>query len=266
MTHEDYQELLAGRALDALDDADLRELDQHLAGCPECSAELAEWRDTAALIAYTAAQVEPRAEVGVRIMDQVRSNRAARAETSAQVIEMRQRPAAKQSSNLLRLAAAIAFVALLIGLALTWKRNADLRSENARISTELEMQRRELVQQREAITILSESGAKRMELAGTKEAENARGTFAFDPRTGRAMLMAQGLPPTPPDKAYELWFIADGRPMPGKVFTVDASGHAMMSDQVPAEARDHAVFAITLEPKDGVSSPTGPVYMTSPSS
>jgi anti-sigma-K factor RskA len=80
------------------------------------------------------------------------------------------------------------------------------------------------------------------------------------------MLMAEGLPAPPNEMAYELWFIAEGHPMPGKVFTVDASGRAMISDEVPPEARERGVYAITLEPKGGVKSPTGAVYLSSPSS
>ena len=39
MGHDDYQEMLAGRALDALDDTDLRELEEHLATCAECRSD-----------------------------------------------------------------------------------------------------------------------------------------------------------------------------------------------------------------------------------
>jgi hypothetical protein len=53
--------------------------------------------------------------------------------------------------------------------------------------------------------------------------------------------------------------------MPGKVFTVDATGRAMVSDQVPLEARERGAFAITLEPKQGVTSPTGEIYLSSSS-
>ena len=105
-----------------------------------------------------------------------------------------------------------------------------------------------------------------MELAGTEQAKNAHATFAFDRSSGRAVLLTEGLPATTADKAYELWFIANGRPLPGKVFAVDASGRATLSDQVPPEAREHAVFAVTLEPRGGASSPTGPIYLSSPSS
>src|SRR5262249_23394743 len=101
----------------------------------------------------------------------------------------------------------------------------------------------------------------------TPTAQNARATFVFDPKTGHAMLMTEGLPKAPADKAYEFWFIPKGHtPMPGKTFTVDSKGMAIVTQQVPQEELDEAVFAITLEPKNGVADPTGAIYLSSPGS
>ncbi|HEX8423325.1 MAG TPA: anti-sigma factor, partial [Pyrinomonadaceae bacterium] len=105
-------------------------------------------------------------------------------------------------------------------------------------------------------------------LSGTKVAERARARLTFDARTGRAMLMAADLPPAPTGKAYQLWFIAEGKPpMPGSVFQPDARGHAEMHETIPPEGRsDAAVFAVTLEPAGGVSAPTGEMYLKSSAS
>jgi anti-sigma-K factor RskA len=54
--------------------------------------------------------------------------------------------------------------------------------------------------------------------------------------------------------------------MAGKMFTIDASGHAMLIEQMPPEAMENAVIAITLEPKKGSAAPTGAIYLSSPSS
>jgi hypothetical protein len=51
--------------------------------------------------------------------------------------------------------------------------------------------------------------------------------------------------------------------MPGRTFSTDGHGKAMMEDQIPAVAMNSAVFAITLEPKDGVPAPTGTMYLRS---
>ena len=75
--------------------------------------------------------------------------------------------------------------------------------------------------------------------------------------------MAKGLPLAPSGKAYQLWFIAGGQPIPGKVFSAAASGYGALYDQIPSVAFNNAVFAITLEPESGVRAPTGAIYLRS---
>jgi len=75
--------------------------------------------------------------------------------------------------------------------------------------------------------------------------------------------VAADLPPAPEGFAYQLWFIAGGRPpIPGKVFSTDGRGHAELHDIVPPAGRLAAVvYAVTLEPASGVSAPTGEIYL-----
>src|SRR5205814_2614836 len=102
---------------------------------------------------------------------------------------------------------------------------------------ELARDRDVLARQREALALLNSPDAKRLELAGSQTAQNARGSFVYDQKTGKAVFVAEGLPATPPDKAYELWFIPKGHsPVPGRIFTVDPSGHALLPEQMPADA------------------------------
>ena len=51
--------------------------------------------------------------------------------------------------------------------------------------------------------------------------------------------------------------------MPGKTFSPDNAGQGMLKDQVPKEALDTAIFAITVEPEGGVPLPTGQIYLRS---
>lgn len=50
-THEELQELLGAYALDAVPEDERQVLEAHLAECPRCQAEVAEHRETAALLA-----------------------------------------------------------------------------------------------------------------------------------------------------------------------------------------------------------------------
>jgi len=274
MNHQEYQELVGLQALGALDPPDARALAEHLATCAPCRAELIEMEDAAGLLAHAAMPAEPRADLRQQMLTSIRRlPHEHLSATSPRVVHLSDRRQSRVGPNLWQMAAAIAMVALLIGIVVLWRRDVRLQREIAGLSRQLNSQQRELAlerealaQEREALAMLTSPHTKRMELGGTKTAQNARGTFVLDPRTGHGMLMTEGLPAPPPEMAYELWFIANGRPMPGKVFTVDAAGRAMITDQVPVEARENAVYAITLEPKQGVTSPTGAIYLSSPSS
>jgi anti-sigma-K factor RskA len=274
MEHQEYQNLLASHALDALDASEARSVEEHLAGCDACRVEMIELRDASGLLAHAATPIAPRAEIRDQILARVRREQPERQpdKAFAPVVAMPRRP--QLWPNMLRLAAVVAFIALLVGVIVLWRRDLRMREEIARLSRQANTQQHELVRdrevlarQREALALLNSPTGKKMELAGTQAAQTARGTFVYDQKTGRAILMAEGLPATPADKAYELWFIPKGHsPMAGRIFTIDASGHAMLPEQMPAEAMEGAVIAITLEPKQGSAAPTGAIYLSTPSS
>ena len=269
MVHEDYKEMLAPHALDALDTTDARVFEDHLSSCAECRAEAADWRDTAALLAHVAPPSAPSDEQRARILSALKQS----TEASARVVAMPTRRTSNLWPTLLKIAAAVAFVALIGGVLWLWTRDVTSRREIARLTREVGAQQRELARSRDAlahqrdlVALLSSENAKRMELTGTAAAQKARGTFVYDQQTGSAMLMTDALPAAPAGMAYELWFIPKGHlPMAGKVFTVDASGRATVTDLMPPEAREKAVIAITLEPKHGSAQPTGAIYLSSPS-
>lgn len=271
MSHTDYQDLLTAYALDATDPADGEALGEHLGTCEQCRDELIALRETGALLAHASPAAEPGAYVRAQILARVRAERAQ--SEAAQVIQMPER-AKTVWPNLLRLAAAIAFIALLTGVIVLWRRDARLQAEMRELSRQLDAQQNEMqqnrdlmIRQKEALALLNSDATTKIQLMGSPTAPNARATLMFDKQTGRAVLMTEGLPMTSTDKAYEVWFIPKGRaPMRGKVFTVDPSGHAMITDQMPSEAMNGAVIAITVEPKNGSAAPTGAIYLASPAS
>lgn len=287
MTHEDYKDMLTAHALNALEAAESRDLEAHLRSCAECRSELSSWESAAARLAFAALEarpLEPSRDLRGRILAAVRADavdpgrRPLRVETrsttkqtedgngpqSTNVVPLARRQTWSSPQTWLSIAAGVALVGLVATLFVLWQQNREARQELARLSEQVREAQQQLIQQREAMEIIAAPGARMMELAGTKLMPQAHAMLAFD-NNGRAILMAKGLPPAPAGKAYQLWFIAGGRPMPGKVFTTDASGVGALKDQIPPEARNAAVFAVTLEPENGVQSPTGEMYLTSAS-
>lgn len=272
MAHQDYEELLTLYALDALDGPDRRKLEEHIETCSDCRAELAEMRDAAGLLAHAAPAVEPRAEVRERILSSIRADASTnKPNVGSNVVPIAPKRKVRSPNYWLRIAAVIALVGVvfwLISLLLVANRKIgaltyEIEAQRLDLESEREARRRD----QEALALLNSRDTRRMELAGTAQAQNARATFIFDQKSGKAMLMTDGLPAPPTGMAYEVWFIPKGQaPMPGKTFTVDAAGKAMMMDEMPAQARENAVVAITLEPEKGSASPTGPIYLASPAS
>lgn len=282
--------MVAAHALDALEAAEARELESHLATCAECRAELDAWQDVSASLVYAAPLAEPSAELRSRILESVRAERpkpssraavkdngkvkagaAGSSRTESNVVPF-ERPARRTwsvASRVGALAASIAFVALVASLFLLWNRNSRMQQEMARVTDQLQQaqgelrrEREILAREREARELISSPESRIMTLAGTEMATRARARFVYDRKTGHAMLMADDLPPAPAGKAYQLWFIAEGKPpMPGQVFNTNAAGHAEMRDLLPEEARGATTFAVTLEPSNGVPAPTGPMYL-----
>jgi anti-sigma-K factor RskA len=283
ISHEEEKEMLAAHALGALDADEARMVEEHLAVCAECRAEMEEWRETAGALAYSASAAEPSPELRARILKSVRTQNGQPEAKPTGEIKVAGRAGAKAptaSSNVIpmprrtwtrahtfgAIAATLAFVALAASLFLIWRLREDER-ELARYHTAVEVLAKQAADERAARELLTSPQSQSAVLAGTNMAPGARAHLAFDRGTGHAMLFAYGLPPAPAGKAYQLWFISGGKVMPGRVFTPDTRGQAMINEEVPVASLDKApIFAVTLEPSGGVQIPTGEKYLLSPAS
>jgi anti-sigma-K factor RskA len=246
MVHEDYKEMIPARALSALDAAEAQALNEHLENCAECRKELDEWRATASALASGTNPAEPSPKVRERILDEVR-----RDVSESNVVPFRSTPRNLWSSfgSLGAMAAAVLFTALIVGIIVLWRQNNDIRKE--------------LEQSREFVQLATSPGARVSELKATAAAGGATATVAYD-SNGHAILIASKLPSLPQGKAYQLWFIVGNKPpMPGKTFAPNSNGEGVLKEQMPREALDAPVFAVTVEPAGGVPAPTGPIYLSS---
>ena len=284
--------MIAAHALNSLDEAEARELEAHLATCAECRRESDAWQETASALVYAAPLAEPSPALRSRILSSIRAEAGTKQSARAATIEDgkvkgREVDAPRKESNVIpfekpqgrrplstafkigALAASLAFIALAVSLVLLWNRYNAMQQEMARMTDqlgqaegELSRERERLALERQAKELITAPETRITTLSGTEMATRARAKFVYDRSSGRAMLMADDLPPAPAGKAYQLWFIAEGKPpMPGHVFNTDSAGHAEMVEQLPEEARGATIFAVTLEPSNGVPAPTGAKYL-----
>jgi anti-sigma-K factor RskA len=217
MEHGDARELTAAYALDALDVADARAFEAHLATCDDCRAELAVLRDAAGALAYAPAGPAPARGLRDRIVAQ------ARAEPSS-VVPLRSRRAVPVLTGVAAAAAAVVVGLGFWGLAL----------------------QQALDREREVTRVLADPAARSIALAG------ASGRLVVTPE-GDAVLVVAGLARAPEGKDYELWVIGRGAPAPAGVF--DGPGSVRLDEEVPRGAtvavtleREGGVDAPTTEP------------------
>jgi len=245
MVHEDYKEMIPARALSALDAAEAHALNEHLENCAECRKDLDGWQATAAALALNANAAEPSPQVRERILDEVRKD------LEGQVVPFRSSPRNlwRSFGSLGAMAAAVLVTALIVGLVVLWRQNNAIRTD--------------LEQSREFVQLVTSPGARVRELKGVDLGAGATATVAYD-TNGRAILVADKLPNVPQGKAYQLWFIVGNKPpMPGKTFAPDSNGKGVLKAQMPREALDSPVFAVTVESAGGATAPTGPIYLRS---
>jgi anti-sigma-K factor RskA len=214
-------ELTAAYALDALDPAEERDYESHLARCERCRDELAGMRDATASLAYATPAPVPPPALRERILEQARSERAP-------VIQLR--PRRRFTYALAAAAAAAACLAIGLGVwAASLNDQLNRQAENTRILAE----------------------GKRVALQG------ANGQLVVTD-SGDALVVVSRIDPAPQGKTYELWVIQGAQAERAGLFEGGAGNHIVrLARPVPPRA----TVAATVEVDGGVDAPTSqPVF------
>ena len=300
-THtEEHDDLLVVEALGVASHEEQRQLDSLISTHgDEYASRLCELRDAAAILALFALPVSPAEETRSRLLASLTANKPLTPKTeftfdvadktddtldgNAKPANVFSLPTVTTMPGILvmrrsivtfgAIAASVLIVAL-AGLAFTmWQRANDTQAQIARVQTEarLDAVRRadettrltqELAREREATNTFAAPDARFATLKGTENAPAARANLIFNPRTKRAVLYSHALPPAPQGKAYQIWYIANGKPLPGGVFTTDNQGDGALSDLAPTGSNTASTFAVTLEDAVGALEPKGAKVLT----
>ena len=223
MERDDIHELTAPYALDALDEHEVREFEQHLRDCERCRDEVAMLRETAASLAHDSPAVAPPPELRARILATARAERG-------NVVPLRPRWAAP--------VAAVAAVAACAAVALgVWAAtlNHTLGNRDAALRA-----------QARALAVAASPDARRIALTG------GHGALVVTP-DGRAALLLSGLPKPGTGKVFEAWVISGGAAKAAGVFSGKGSSTAVALERgVPTGA----TVAVTIERSGGAQQPT----------
>jgi anti-sigma-K factor RskA len=251
-----FEELLPAYALGALDADDLRELEEHLAGgCGECRRQLELWNRDLEALAASVTPVVPSETTRARIL---------RLAAGAA-------PSPRRLPWWISLAAAALLIVAVWGVAGQLRMRGDLerlKTERNRLARQVERLDREVAQARnealrasQALQVVAAPGVQSVILAGLGPAPRAAGHTYVNPLRHDALFYAFDLPALPQDKTYQLWYIAEGKPVSAGTFSVDPQGIASVKvEHVPAVASIQA-WAVTIEPAGGVPQPTGAMVL-----
>jgi len=221
-----WVELAAPYALDALTPGERAEFEAHLATCATCRADVQAQREVAGLLAHAAPDAAPPRELRERVLREAR----------------RVRPIGSRRAVLPWLAAAACLI-LALGLGSAYLRE---RAARDRASTALAA-RDSLV-----ATLLSPDAATAA-LAATGQAPSAR--LFWSPSQRRVVMAVFHLQPAPAGRTYQLWAIAQGKPVSLGTFNTAADGRVVSTMTLPP-GLTFEVTAVTEEPAGGSPQPT----------
>jgi anti-sigma-K factor RskA len=251
------EEFLPAYALGALEGEELRELEAHLAGgCEECRRQLALWQGDLEELAAAVPPVEPSEITRARVL---------RLAGTAPAAASRRTPWKMAAA-----AAALLALALwgLLGQVRMEREVQRLESDRERLRRQVEVlsrqvgtMRTEVLQAKQDLQVLAGPGVQAVTLAGLGPTPDAKGRTYLNPSTRDALFYAFDLPALPEDKTYELWYIADGKPVAAGTFAVDPRGAASLRVERVADVGKIQAWAVTVEPRGGVPQPTGAMVL-----
>lgn len=224
--------LTGAYAVNALPEPEREQFERHLRTCPDCTREVEELRAVTARLAEVVAQPPP---VGLkaRVLAAVRQVRQSPPEAPAPVVlrpgrgrPLRARPA------LLVAAATLAVAALGLGAlaAAQQQRIEEMDEHSARLER------------------IVADPSRQTRSAPARDGGSATAVVGG----GSALVLAEGLPPLPPDRTYQLWVISpQGARSAGLLQVREGRGTVYVSDVTGGER-----LGMTVEPAGGSVQPT----------
>jgi len=99
-------------------------------------------------------------------------------------------------------------------------------------------------------------------LKGLETNPTAKAKLLWNPGTKEGILWVSGLPPLPLEKSYELWAFVGDQPVAAGTFDARGDGTTVIPISKQENLGEAPVkFAVSIEPKGGVPSPTGAIVL-----
>jgi anti-sigma factor RsiW len=259
MTHEDTVEILATYALDAVSVEEREAIEEHLAECPRCRADLDSFVEVATALGNS---VEPLPEglwnsIAQRLperhdeerppmprlvrADHIETDDAAGGDSSGarprRIVTARRRMATFAA---IAVSAAAAVAILSVSLVRADDHVSQLTTQSI------------AGQPGDVVTALETPGHQVINLDSSKHVKLAQ--FVVDP-DGRGYMVSSKLPTLSSDRTYQLWGVVDGKPI-----SLGLLGrHPAQATFTLASWQTASVLGITVEPANGAVVPSQPM-------
>ena len=243
LSRRELEELLGAYALDAVDDDEREQVEEYLARTPEARLLVADYRETAALLAHSGAEAPPGLWERIEHTLEEEPPKLATPPAAAVGLESRRARLRRRAAVVVAAAAAVVVVALLTVKVVQQGDRIDELGREARAGSVLAA----------AEGASRDPRAHRVALSSTDGALEARVVYLPG---GDGFLLQSNLQALPPDRTYQLWALMGGsspeRPISAGVLGPDP-GITAFSVHGPVVG-----FAITDEQSPGGVSPGSP--------
>lgn len=148
-------------------------------------------------------------------------------------------------------AASVLFLVSAAGNLFWMNDQSKTKEEIAKMKTEKKAQDLAMQKMNQKMDMFSNPDLQMVMLKGVEKHTDSKAVVFWDKKTKEVYLNAESLPKAPEGMQYQLWAIADGKPVSAGMYTEEKDSKTALANIPKAQA-----FAITLEKQGGSTVPT----------
>ena len=240
-----------------------KQFEAHLtSGCEKCIHELSGLYEATALLPLLLRQETPPSGLRQRILSRASSKKPEpqRVERPSAQRESPVTPATRPEFPWYRYAATAVGILMILALAYFVYELAGTTTRQQKQIADLEAR---LLQKDDVLKAFGAHQFEDVTLTGVEPGSGFSGRFFWDPSNHNGVLQIGGLPVAAEGKCYQLWMMKQNKYFAVMQFDVDSgqAGFVRMLSVPVGERGEIEAFAVTLEPKEGSTQPSGAILL-----
>lgn len=231
-SEEHIFDLLPAYALGSLDPAEEQQVNEHLASCAICRAELETYDGVVQNLPLAMVQSAPSSDLKRKVLAHTRKEAISNKAMPAQTLWQRLSQSMRAGAPMWGVAGLILILILGVSNLFLWGRLNEIERATRNVLITIPMQGTDINPQAVGMLVVS--------------ADGEHGTLVVD-----------GLPILDKKYQYQLWLIRDGQRTDGGVFSVDEEGYGNLWITSSDPLLSYTAYGVTIEPAGGSPGPTG---------